>query len=78
MNLSKMLKIMFKNITSTIHLSGLATKFANTHFNDRAEVHQAVVQYIALKASSFFRDGINQLVDRWNYVIDHDGDYYDE
>ena len=56
----------------------LATKFGKETFQNRDEVYQAITQYIATKPAQFFRNGINKLIERWRYIVDNDGIYYEE
>ena len=55
----------------------MATKFGNRRFNDRNEVHEAMVQYLISKLAQFYRDSIQNLIDRWTYVVENDGAYID-
>uniref|UniRef100_A0A914EP41 G-protein alpha subunit n=1 Tax=Acrobeloides nanus TaxID=290746 RepID=A0A914EP41_9BILA len=34
--------------------------------------------YIGQKPAQFYREGINKLPERWAYVIEHDGEYYED
>jgi hypothetical protein len=56
----------------------MATKFGSRRFNDRNEVHEAVEQYLTSKPAQFYRDGIQNLIDRWTYVVENEGAYNDD
>ena len=44
-------------------------------FADRDEIKSALDSFFAEKSTSFFMDGIKSLVNRWQMVVDNDGDY---
>jgi [histone H3]-lysine36 N-dimethyltransferase SETMAR len=50
------------------HLSG-------QEFEDEEDVKQAITSFIASKTTDFFKRGIENLVIRWEAVVDNEGDY---
>ena len=51
------------------HLSGKTLQ-------DEEDVRRTVAQFFASKTSVFFQRGIQQLVDRWQSVVESGGDYF--
>ena len=50
----------------------------NQKFKSLHDVDLAVSQYFDLKNPKFFSDGFDQLLTRWQKVIDYNGDYFVE
>lgn len=46
-------------------------------FNSKQDVQKHLDDYFASKPQSFYRDGIRSLPDKWQKVIDKDGNYFD-
>jgi len=49
---------------------------ANHRFTSFAEIENWLQNWIASKDESFFRDGIRKLLERWEKVVDSDGQYF--
>lgn len=47
-------------------------------FDDRKAVELDIMNYFASKTAVFYRDGIHSLPQRWRYVVDQDGKYFDD
>lgn len=45
-------------------------------FENEQEVNEVVDNFFASKPASFYQQGIEDLINRWQYVVDHMGDYY--
>ena len=50
---------------------------AEQHFRSYEETEKWVDSWIASKPTSFFRDGIRKLPERWEKVVASDGQYFD-
>jgi len=46
-------------------------------FSNAEDVRNWVIQWIASKDDSFFQCGIRILLERWEKVIENDGEYFD-
>ena len=44
-------------------------------FSDEAEVKTALTSFFDAMPPSFYHSGIFNLIKRWRYVVDNDGDY---
>ena len=44
-------------------------------FSDEAEVKTALTSFFDAMPTSFYHSGIFNLIKRWKYVVDNDGDY---
>jgi [histone H3]-lysine36 N-dimethyltransferase SETMAR len=51
--------------------------FAHTHFSNYVQVQKWMDEWLASKDSSFYRRGIQLLPERWEKVIENDGQYLD-
>jgi len=49
---------------------------ADTDFVRFAEIRKCIDDFIALKPVSFYRQGIRKLPERWQKVVDANGEYF--
>lgn len=62
----------FKN-----HFRGLKTHLKGKIFENRAALEKEINGYINSKeGTNFYHDAIHELPTRWNYIYDHEGNYY--
>lgn len=54
----------------------LQNHIADMKFDDDEQVKIMLTNFFESKQASFFERGINKLVERWQWVIEHNGDYY--
>ena len=57
--------------------SSLKSSFQGKTFNSELEVANAISLWIQSKSPDFFAKGISLLPERWQKVIDFNGDYFD-
>ena len=50
---------------------------AEQHFHSYEETEKRIDSWIASKPTSFFRDGIRKLPERWEKVVAGDGQYFE-
>jgi len=48
----------------------------DTHFMKFEEIRKCIDDFIASKPVSFFRQGIRKLPERWQKVVDRNGEYF--
>uniref|UniRef100_A0A914EEY4 Mos1 transposase HTH domain-containing protein n=1 Tax=Acrobeloides nanus TaxID=290746 RepID=A0A914EEY4_9BILA len=53
-------------------------KAGNFELEDKPIPGRAVTEYIESKQDSFWYDAIHQLPERWSWVIENDGGYYED
>lgn len=56
----------------------LSNFLANQHFTNDNDVRIELDRFFASKNSDFYSRGMNSLVDRWQKVVDANGDYFVE
>lgn len=56
----------------------LQSSFAGKKFTNREDVELAVNNFLKSKPPEFFANGIRSLPQRWQYVKEHNGEYYSE
>lgn len=56
----------------------LDNPMGNKCFENRQELENDLQQFFSSKDTSFYRDGIYHLLNRWQKVIDSDGNYFNE
>jgi len=49
---------------------------ANTHFVRFEEIRKCIDDFIALKPVNFYRQGIRKLPERWQKIVDANGEYF--
>lgn len=54
----------------------LQNHLAGRKFNNRKDLEDEVRRHFNSLPPAFFRDGIYNLRERWQYIVDHDGGYY--
>ena len=61
---------------SDYHLfRALKAHLREKRFNDQSELQTDIAQFFDAQPPEFWAAGIESLVDRWTYVVDHDGEY---
>jgi len=50
---------------------------ANTHFVTFEEIRKCIDDFVALKLMSFYRQEIRKLPERWQKIVDANGEYFD-
>ena len=64
---------------SDFHLfRSLQHTLAGQRFNEEKDVRNCIDNFLASKQEKFFADGIKKLPERWQKVIDADGNYFDD
>jgi len=53
-----------------------AASLADTHFVRFGEIRKYIDDFIASKLVSFYRQGVRKLPERWQKIVDANGDYF--